>query len=306
MKISIVISSYNGSKTIEEQLDSLRTQTRTPDEVIVCDDCSNDGTPELVTEYIRKHSLDNNWKVIVNRQNKGWKKNFMDSIRQSTGTIVFTCDQDDIWRQDKLEIMESIMSDHPEINLLASNYLELYDDGHTKVGPHKNTRKLEKVKLKDNYMLVGAPGCTYCFRRKLFNLADKSWFEGYPHDALLWRTALFTDSLYFYTDDLIRWRKHNDSAFSVDSSNKTKKNKEEWLEYDLKVADGIEKSISSFNGDTTQQKKILSRNRKWISIRKKFYQTKNIFTGLHLMFYWNCYPRYRQYPADWYLIFIKR
>ena len=147
---------------------------------------------------------------------------------------------------------------------------EFYDDGHTKVGPHKNTGKLEKVELKDNYMLVGAPGCTHCFRRSLFNLAEPVWFDDYPHDALLWRTALFTDSLYFYTDDLIRWRKHSDSAFARDSRNKTKANKEKWLDYDLQVADGLEKIISSFSGDTTRQQDALTRNRRWISLRKKF------------------------------------
>lgn len=305
MKISIVMSSYNGSENIAEQLDSLRTQTRKPDEVIVCDDRSTDETPELVAEYIRKHSLEGKWKVIINRENKGWKKNFMDGIRQSTGNLVFTCDQDDIWREDKLELMEEIMTKHPEINLLASNYLAFYDDGHTQVGPRRNTKQLEKVRLKDNYMLVGAPGCTHCFRRSLFDLAETVWFADYPHDALLWRTALFTDSLYFYTDDLIKWRKHSDSAFAKDSQNKTKANKEKWLDYDLQVADGLEKIISSFDGDSSRQRRILARNRRWIALRKKFYQTKNIFTGLHLMAYWNCYPRYRQYPADWYLIFIK-
>lgn len=305
MNISIVISSYNGSSHIIEQLDSIRNQTRTPDEVLICDDCSTDSTPEIVNKYIKIHSL-NNWRIVINQENKGWQRNFIDGIEKSTGDLIFTCDQDDIWRTDKLEIMENIMLKHPEINLLASNYLEFYEDGHTKTGPLKNTKKLEKVKLKNNYMLVGAPGCTHCFRRSLFNQAKKIWFKDYPHDALLWRTALFSDSLYFYTDDLIKWRKHNDSAFSKDSrAGKTKANKEKWLDYDLAVADGLEKFLSTLDIDTNRQIRMLDKNRKWISLRKKFYQTKNILTGLHLLFYWNYYPRYRQYLADWYLIFIK-
>lgn len=305
MNISIVISSYNGSSHIIEQLDSIRNQTRTPDEVLICDDCSTDSTPEIVNKYIKIHSL-NNWRIVINQENKGWKRNFIDGIEESTGDLIFTCDQDDIWRTDKLEIMENIMLKHPEINLLASNYLEFYEDGHTKTGPLKNTKKLEKVKLKNNYMLVGAPGCTHCLRRSLFEQAKKIWFEDCPHDALLWRTALFSDSLYFYTDDLIKWRKHNDSAFSKESrTGKTKSNKEKWLDYDLAVTDGLEKFLSTLDIDTNRQIRMLDKNRKWISLRKKFYQTKNILTGLHLLFYWHYYPRYRQYLADWYLIFIK-
>ena len=172
MNISIVISSYNGSSHIIEQLDSIRNQTRTPDEVLICDDCSTDSTPEIVNKYIKIHSL-NNWRIVINQENKGWQRNFIDGIEKSTGDLIFTCDQDDIWRNDKLEIMENIMLKHPEINLLASNYLEFYEDGHTKTGPLKNTKKIEKVKLKNNYMLVGAPGCTHCFRRILFSQAKK-------------------------------------------------------------------------------------------------------------------------------------
>ena len=55
MKISILISSYNGEQYIREQLDSLRKQTRKPDEVIIADDCSTDHTVELAHEYINAH-----------------------------------------------------------------------------------------------------------------------------------------------------------------------------------------------------------------------------------------------------------
>lgn len=112
MNISIVISSYNGSSHIIEQLDSIRNQTRTPDEVLICDDCSTDSTPEIVNKYIKIHSL-NNWRIVINQENKGWKRNFIDGIEKSTGDLIFTCDQDDIWRTDKLEIMENIMLKHP-------------------------------------------------------------------------------------------------------------------------------------------------------------------------------------------------
>lgn len=45
MKLSVVLSIYNGEKYIIEQLDSLRQQTRLPDEVLMYDDGSTDKTP---------------------------------------------------------------------------------------------------------------------------------------------------------------------------------------------------------------------------------------------------------------------
>ena len=44
MRVSIAIATYNGELFIEEQLKSIASQTRLPDEVIVCDDCSSDCT----------------------------------------------------------------------------------------------------------------------------------------------------------------------------------------------------------------------------------------------------------------------
>ena len=52
LRISLVLSSYNGSEYIDEQLDSLRLQDRTFDEVLICDDCSTDGTYDIIRSYI--------------------------------------------------------------------------------------------------------------------------------------------------------------------------------------------------------------------------------------------------------------
>lgn len=53
-KISIVIATYNGEKYLREQLDSLYSQTRKPDEIVVVDDRSTDGTREILEEYAAK------------------------------------------------------------------------------------------------------------------------------------------------------------------------------------------------------------------------------------------------------------
>ena len=72
MKLSIVISSYNGAKHIEEQLNSLRLQTRPADEVLICDDGSTDGTVKIVSDFINSYELQN-WKLIVNESK--WRRN---------------------------------------------------------------------------------------------------------------------------------------------------------------------------------------------------------------------------------------
>lgn len=107
MKISIVVCTYNGMSYLEEQLDSLRLQIRKPDEVLISDDNSNDGTVEYVKSYINKYNLDN-WLIRVNKPNLGWQKKFYESYPEFIGDIVFTCDQDDIWDENKIKYMSKL------------------------------------------------------------------------------------------------------------------------------------------------------------------------------------------------------
>lgn len=106
MKTSVVMSTYNGEKYITEQLDSLRTQSQSADEVIIADDCSTDHTVEIVRRYINQHNL-SDWQVIVNQHNKGWRRNFMEAMWSASGDLIFPCDQDDIWRNDKIKVIRS-------------------------------------------------------------------------------------------------------------------------------------------------------------------------------------------------------
>ena len=109
MKLSIVLSTYNGEAYITEQLDSILNQTRKADEVLIFDDCSTDNTPQIIKQFISGHNL-TTWKFAVNHENKGWKRNFMEGIWSTSGDLVFPCDQDDIWMPQKLErIMNPFM-----------------------------------------------------------------------------------------------------------------------------------------------------------------------------------------------------
>ena len=55
MSVSVIVPAYNAAQYIEETLDSIRTQTIQPKEVIVVDDGSTDQTKQLVENYITKY-----------------------------------------------------------------------------------------------------------------------------------------------------------------------------------------------------------------------------------------------------------
>lgn len=93
--VSIALCTYNGEKYIEEQLESLIHQTCQPDEIIICDDQSKDNTVNIAKSLLG--SWPGAWKVIINKKNLGYKKNFQKAISLCRGDIIFLSDQDDVW-----------------------------------------------------------------------------------------------------------------------------------------------------------------------------------------------------------------
>ena len=232
----------------------------------------------------------------------------MEAMWASTGDVVFSCDQDDLWHPDKVKLMTATLTAHPEISLLTSNYDEFFPDGKHRLAPWPKQTGLFEVPLKRNYMLVKAPGCTYAIRRSLLDVAKKYWQPDYPHDALLWRLSQFNHGLYALAQPLLRWRKHETSAFAKESKDlKTIGAKQAWI----KVANAANETLREYvrnevRGDTRHQQAILARTSEWLKRRQRFYDAQKIVSGLALLPYWSSYPRIRQYPGDWYLIFIKK
>ena len=181
MKISVVMTTYNGEKYIKEQLTSLKNQTRVPDEVLIFDDCSTDNTVTIVRNFIIENPS-GNYRLFENKKNKGWRRNFMEGFADAQGDIIFPCDQDDIWFEDKIENMEKIMEENENILLLTSKYELLYADDNapriSAVFPEtKGNAILQKPDLKHKWMHIRGIGSVFAFRRKLLETAQHMWCE---------------------------------------------------------------------------------------------------------------------------------
>ena len=108
MKTSLVMATYNGMEYLREQLDSVVEQSLPVDEVIIRDDCSTDGTPLFIQNYIRDNHLEN-WRIELNESNLGYKKTFTRLLHEASNEIIFLADQDDVWEHEKVKIMSGVM-----------------------------------------------------------------------------------------------------------------------------------------------------------------------------------------------------
>jgi glycosyltransferase involved in cell wall biosynthesis len=119
MKISIALCTYNGAKYLQAQLESIALQTRPPDELIVCDDCSIDDTKSILESFSKASPFP--VRLFYNKKNLGTLKNFERAIAECDGDIIALSDQDDVWMPEKLKCFETVFTSHPNVGLVFSD-----------------------------------------------------------------------------------------------------------------------------------------------------------------------------------------
>lgn len=117
IKISIALATYHGSRYIAEQLQSLLQQTRVPDEIIICDDSSDDSTYEAVKPFLSDQRIG----YHKNTSPLGVAGNFEKALSLTHGEIIFLCDQDDVWLPEKVDTLYQTLQNDPEADAVFCN-----------------------------------------------------------------------------------------------------------------------------------------------------------------------------------------
>lgn len=287
--ITVVLTTFNSQKYILEQLTSILEQTRTPDEVIICDDASDDQTPVIVQKFIKKRNLES-WKFIINKENVGFIKNFRKALALASGDIVFLSDHDDVWLPNKIEIMAKCIQLHPEILILNSSFLKIDANGnqlpikqiHGRSNNnliHQSVKKtLTKIDFKSVAVYNTSPGCT-CAMRKILVDRYLKLESGLPHDWELNIIASLQDGLYYLNVPTIKYRIYSGNEIGLghvsDYSRRLKisrKNCHEKVEI-LKIASSVAKDNISALRSARQLVEIFS-------LRVQLLESKKIFKYL--------------------------
>lgn len=214
-KISVALCSYNGSKFIADQLNSILNQTQMPDEIVICDDKSTDDTVQIAKDILEKSNLE--YKIEVNESNLGVINNFEKAIVMCSGDIIFTSDQDDVWVETKVEEMVDVFKENNDLLLVFSDaYLtdedvnekkhRLWDAINPKIYRLNNCEDYKRMIIKGNIVT----GATMAFRKELLIYAlpfNQYWIHDHwlaIHSALLGRIRGLNKALIYY-----RQHEHN-------------------------------------------------------------------------------------------------
>ena len=306
MKNSVLMTTYNGQRYILEQLHSIYNQTKKPDEVIICDDCSTDDTVDIIRSFIEKESLVN-WKLIVNKENKGWQKNFIEALEYVKGDIIFFSDQDDNWYPEKIEVMSNIMKEDNRIQCLAGRFNQIDGQGNN-LGEQGNMevgKSIRKEKERGSYQKFNAItflGCTMCISKKLASIIWKINVTNFGHDAQACRLAMLLEGMYLLDSAVIKYRMHEENTSGVvaelrEGASNLEKRKQTieanilWLKTIIKYS----KEHVLLN---KEKEKIVKQTVEMQKDRYLFLEERKFWRYLSLLKYWKYYSGIAMYLGD--------
>lgn len=212
--VSVALCTYEGSGFLREQLESIAWQTRPPEELVICDDGSQDETLEILTRFSVRAPFP--VRIQTNEANLGTTRNFEQSICLCQKDLIVLCDQDDVWRHDKLERIEAIFARSLSIGGVFSDAnvvdeqlrplgYRLWDRyGFTKRRRQRFAGGRAFEVLLDQNAVTGA---TLAFRSSLRDLLlpiPPCWM----HDAWIAIVIAATSELTFVEEPLIQYRQH--------------------------------------------------------------------------------------------------
>lgn len=205
--VSVAIATYNGQLYLREQLDSIYNQTYKNLEVIVCDDCSEDGTLDILEEYKQQFGLI----YCVNETRLGFVKNFERAIKNCRGDYIALCDQDDVWLPEKLE---TLLGHINEKSLICSDLIlvdknkNLIDNSlYNHTGLQFYNSDQFKYLVHSNFVV----GCTTLFKHELKYII-LPFPEGIPyHDWWIALIASANGGIEFCSKPLVYYRYHGNN-----------------------------------------------------------------------------------------------
>lgn len=211
--ISLVMPTYNGETYLREQLDSIYGQTLVPDEVIVVDDCSTDGTVEILKEYSIKYGL----KFYINDTNLGYNKNFAKGISLANGDYICLSDQDDVWKPDKVEktfnklveiengkpacVSSNASPTDKDLNIIAESLCPTKDSTY-----------------EQSLYWYAFQGCTLMFNQRLKDLLFP-FPDSFNFDIYIGIYSIFAGNRYHIGEPLMLYRQHGKNAIGTCLSN---------------------------------------------------------------------------------------
>ncbi len=215
-KVTILISTYNGSKFLSQQLDSLYEQTYPNIRILVRDDGSNDFTRTLLEKEQAKGRI----MLYKGHDNLGAGPSFFELLKNVAATeteYVAFCDQDDVWHSDKIaRAISSLIDvgvDHPA---MYCSRVEVVDEHLAHIG---YTMVPRKIGFGNALVDCVATGCTIVLNGEAVRLLGKNTpSKGVMHDWWCYLVMSCFGKVIYDQTTTLKYRQHNSNTIGLATS----------------------------------------------------------------------------------------
>jgi glycosyltransferase involved in cell wall biosynthesis len=275
--ISCCIITYNHAAYIKQAIESVLNQKHHYSfEIIIADDCSIDGTTEIINRYRQQHP--GIIKVITQPVNIGASKNFISMLLAANGKYIAYLEGDDYWSNEhKLQKQIDFLEQHPDYSICFSNVLETFSEDindprnvlHGGSGS-KTTTGINDL-LRGNYIQTAS----VVFKNKLFPYFPEWYAQLMPGDWPLHILNAQFGNIYYDKECMCVHRNYSKGVWS---SQKALKRIENTLNVCRVI--GEELNLATNKNLKAGQRKLLLASVKYLLREHKYFRAvKNFFTA---------------------------
>lgn len=213
-KLTVILPSYNYATYIKEALDSVVHQPYSNLELLIIEDGSQDGSPEIIREYANRYSF---IRAIFHSQNRGLFKTLEEGLALSRGEYLHWLSADDLRHKDFFVKTMGALEEHPEFPVCSSDHGYFYAERpeerisarllHVDKPQYLSAQELPRIMAKSTLWI---PGHTAIMRKDAYYRHG-----GYDHnldflcDWFLWHRVALYEGLIYLPETLSFLRLHS-------------------------------------------------------------------------------------------------
>jgi glycosyltransferase involved in cell wall biosynthesis len=220
--VTVLMSTYNGEKYLQEQLDSIYRQKDVQVNIIVRDDCSTDSTLDILKRNKAEHPELST--IIEGKRNLKPCRSFLKLISSYTSDEYYALsDQDDIWDEDKLiTAVRKLNQCNPVKPALYFSNLRIVDENNKF---YRNSHSVSR-QTDNKYLSLIQPavtGCTQVYNQALAKIAERIKPQNFSmHDTWMYIVAEFFGTVIYDFEPHINYRQHSNNVIGTTLSGKKK------------------------------------------------------------------------------------
>lgn len=212
-KVTILMATYNGAKFIEEQIDSIINQRYTNWKLIIRDDKSSDDTIEIIKRYCTK---DSRITYVLSESNMGQTRNFNELLKLAIDSdYIMFADQDDVWKNDKIDITLEKMKSLEKIKgkdcpILVYTKLTYVNEKLEPINIKNANAGNEDLKTLLGYNFIW--GCTMMLNKALRDISYPIGDKAQNHDYWIALSAALYGGIVRIDKETMLYRQHTNNV----------------------------------------------------------------------------------------------